>query len=98
MANILITGAGSGLGRGAALGLAQAGHHVIASAEIWSQVRDLRSEAQRQGVHLDAAKLDVTDEIDRKHAFGYDQSGGNSEFDQPPARRAGSDDQASVGA
>ncbi|MGW3608128.1 SDR family oxidoreductase [Micromonospora sp. NPDC005161] len=72
MANILITGAGSGLGRGAALGLAQAGHHVIASAEIWSQVRDLRSEAQRQGVHLDAAKLDVTDEIDRKHAFGYD--------------------------
>jgi NAD(P)-dependent dehydrogenase (short-subunit alcohol dehydrogenase family) len=72
MANILITGAGSGLGQGAALGLARAGHHVIAGGEIWSQVRDLRSEAQRQGVHLDAVKLDVTDEIDRRHAFGYD--------------------------
>ncbi|MEV0429214.1 hypothetical protein [Micromonospora sp. NPDC050495] len=33
--DILITGAGSGLGRGAALGLARAGHHVIAGAEIW---------------------------------------------------------------
>jgi NAD(P)-dependent dehydrogenase (short-subunit alcohol dehydrogenase family) len=72
MANILITGAGTGLGRGAALGLARAGHRVIAGAEIWSQVRDLRSEAQRQGVHLDAVKLDVADEIDRQHAFGYD--------------------------
>lgn len=72
MANILITGAGSGLGRGAALGLARAGHHVIASAEIWSQVRDLRSEAQRQGVELDTIKLDVTDELDRKYAVGKD--------------------------
>ena len=72
MANILITGAGTGLGRGTALGLARAGHGVIAGAEIWSQVRQLRSEAQQQGVHLDAIKLDVTNEIDRNHAFGYD--------------------------
>jgi NAD(P)-dependent dehydrogenase (short-subunit alcohol dehydrogenase family) len=72
LAKILITGAGTGLGRGAALGLARAGHHVIAGAELWSQARDLRSDAQRQGVHLDATKLDVTDEIDRTHAFGYD--------------------------
>jgi NAD(P)-dependent dehydrogenase (short-subunit alcohol dehydrogenase family) len=35
---ILITGAGSGLGEGAAIGLAKAGHHVIATAEIWPQV------------------------------------------------------------
>jgi NAD(P)-dependent dehydrogenase (short-subunit alcohol dehydrogenase family) len=72
MANILITGAGSGLGRGTAAGLARAGHHVIAGAEIWPQVRDLRSEAQRQGIHLDVIKLDVTDALDREHAFGYD--------------------------
>lgn len=72
MANILITGAGTGLGRGAALGLARAGHHVIAGAEVWSQVRDLWSEAQRLGVHLDATKLDVTNEIDRKHVSGHD--------------------------
>jgi NAD(P)-dependent dehydrogenase (short-subunit alcohol dehydrogenase family) len=70
MANIMITGAGTGLGRGAALGLARAGHHVIASCEIWPQVRDLRSEAQREGVDLEAIKLDVTDDIDRTHAFG----------------------------
>jgi NAD(P)-dependent dehydrogenase (short-subunit alcohol dehydrogenase family) len=69
---VLITGAGTGLVRGAALGLARGGHHVVAGGEIWSQVRDLRPEAQRQGVRLDAIKLDVTDEIDRKHAFGYD--------------------------
>jgi NAD(P)-dependent dehydrogenase (short-subunit alcohol dehydrogenase family) len=68
VADILITGAGTGFGRGAALGLARAGHHVVASCEIWSQVRGLRSDAQRQGVPLDAIKLDVTDEIDRNHA------------------------------
>jgi NAD(P)-dependent dehydrogenase (short-subunit alcohol dehydrogenase family) len=72
MADILITGAGSGLGRGAALGLARAGHHVIASCEFWPQVRDLRSDAQRQGVDLETIKLDVTDEMDRNHAVGYD--------------------------
>lgn len=72
MANILITGAGSGLGRGAALGLARSGHHVMATYEVWPQVRDLRSEAQRQGVGLAAIKLDVTDQMDRKHALGYD--------------------------
>jgi len=72
MANILITGAGTGLGRGAALGLARAGHQVIAGTEVWSQLRDVRSEAERLAVHLDLTKLDVTDEIDRKHAFGYD--------------------------
>ncbi|MET7968829.1 SDR family oxidoreductase [Micromonospora sp. NPDC005305] len=68
MADILITGAGSGLGRGAALGLARAGHHVIAGAEIWPQVRDLRAEAERAGVSLDAIKLDVTDAADRAAA------------------------------
>ncbi|MET8911428.1 SDR family oxidoreductase [Micromonospora sp. NPDC004551] len=68
MADILITGAGSGLGRGAALGLARAGHHVVAGAEIWPQVRDLRAEAERAGVTLDAIKLDVTDPGDRAAA------------------------------
>jgi len=39
---ILITGAGSGLGRGSALGLAEAGHDVIATTQIWPQVTELR--------------------------------------------------------
>jgi len=34
---ILITGAGSGLGEGTAIGLAQAGHNVIA-AKAWDNV------------------------------------------------------------
>ncbi|MBQ1062336.1 SDR family oxidoreductase [Micromonospora sp. C41] len=68
MADILITGAGSGLGRGTALGLARTGHHVIAAAQIWPQVRELRAEAERAGVALDAIKLDVTDPADRAAA------------------------------
>ncbi|MDQ7908349.1 SDR family oxidoreductase [Phytohabitans sp. ZYX-F-186] len=70
MARILITGAGSGLGRGAALGLARAGHDVVAGAEVWSQVRDLRAEAWRRHARLDAVKLDVTEELDRAHVAG----------------------------
>ena len=34
---IFITGAGTGLGRGAAIGLAKKGHRVIASTELTSQ-------------------------------------------------------------
>lgn len=70
MSRILITGAGSGLGRGAALGLAHAGHEVVAGAEVWPQVRDLRAEAWRQRARLDVVKLDVTDPADRAHAPG----------------------------
>lgn len=42
MKKILIRGAGSGLGRGTAIGLAQAGHQVIAATQIWPQVTELR--------------------------------------------------------
>ena len=43
---ILITGAGHGFGKGVAFGLAKAGHKVIATAQIWPQVWDLRCEAK----------------------------------------------------
>jgi NAD(P)-dependent dehydrogenase (short-subunit alcohol dehydrogenase family) len=39
---ILITGAGSGLGEGTAIGLARNGHDVIAAAQTWPQVTALR--------------------------------------------------------
>ena len=37
--SILITGAGSGLGEGSAIGLAKKGYSVIAAAQSWPQVR-----------------------------------------------------------
>ncbi len=69
---ILIAGAGSGFGRGVALGLARAGHKVIAACHIWPQVTDLRAEAAREGLELRVIKLDVLSGIDRNHALALD--------------------------
>jgi NAD(P)-dependent dehydrogenase (short-subunit alcohol dehydrogenase family) len=72
MTTFLITGAGSGFGKGVALRLARLGHEVIAGVQIWPQVWQLRQEAKAAGVRLEVIKLDTTNEIDRAHAFGYD--------------------------
>lgn len=69
---ILITGAGSGFGLGAAIELARRGHHVIGAAESWPQVRDLRSRAAEAGVELEVIKLNLLDDIDIAHAATYD--------------------------
>ena len=69
---ILITGAGSGFGRGVALGLAAQGHDVIASCQIWPQVTELRAEAAQRGLAMRVIKLDVLSEIDRAHALALD--------------------------
>lgn len=69
---ILITGAGSGFGKGVALGLARMGHKVIAGVQIWPQATELRHTAEAEGVDLSVIKLDVLDPIDRKHAFKFD--------------------------
>jgi short-subunit dehydrogenase len=69
---IFITGAGHGFGKGVSLGLAKAGHKVIAAAQIWPQVWDLRSEAQEQGLELEVIKFDLRDNIDLQHALTYD--------------------------
>ena len=47
---ILITGAGSGFGEGAAIGMAKAGHDVVAGVEIWPQVTSLRQKAEQLGL------------------------------------------------
>ncbi|MFL6315408.1 MAG: hypothetical protein ACJ71K_12915 [Nitrososphaeraceae archaeon] len=39
---ILITGAGSGFGRGAAIGLAKLGHDVIAGTNIYPKSRSFK--------------------------------------------------------
>ena len=53
---VLITGAGSGFGRGASIALAARGHHVIATTETDEQAAALRAEAPE----LTVEKLDIT--------------------------------------
>lgn len=69
---ILITGASSGFGRGAAVELARLGHKVVASAETWPQVRSLRADAIEAGVELEVIKLNLLDPIDIAHAGAYE--------------------------
>ncbi|TLS36003.1 SDR family oxidoreductase [Pseudalkalibacillus caeni] len=69
---IFITGAGSGLGRGAALGLAKKGHHVIATTEIKAQKTDLLREAEEQGLDIEVFKLDITNQLDLEQIKKYD--------------------------
>lgn len=70
--SIFITGAGTGLGKGAAIGLAKAGHRIIASVEITSQVTSLREAAQAEGVELEVLKLDINCPQDRELISTYD--------------------------
>jgi len=62
---ILITGAGSGFAEAAAFGMAQAGHTVIATAQISPQVAALRNKAASLSLdNLRAEKLDLHDPYD----------------------------------
>lgn len=70
---ILITGAGSGLGEAAAIGIARDGHEVIATAQTWSQVTALRAKAKtiaQPTLHVE--KLDLLDPYDVARACKWD--------------------------
>lgn len=70
---ILITGAGSGLGEGAAIGLARKGHNVIATAEISPQVAALRRKVDELGLtNIRVEKLDLLDPFDVSYAQSWD--------------------------
>jgi short-subunit dehydrogenase len=64
---ILLTGATSGLGAGAALGLARK-HHVTVGGETWQQVTAFRERADEAGANLEVIKLDLLNEVDLQHA------------------------------
>ncbi len=64
---VMITGAGSGFGKGASLALAERGHNVIATTETEEQAAALRSEAPQ----LTVEKLDITSN-DVTKAAGWD--------------------------
>jgi NAD(P)-dependent dehydrogenase (short-subunit alcohol dehydrogenase family) len=70
---ILITGAGSGFGEAAGIGLAQKGYDVIATAQISPQVAALRRKAAELGLrNLRVEKLDLFDPHDVAHAQRFD--------------------------
>lgn len=71
---ILITGAGSGFGEGAAFGLAQLGHKIIAGVQISPQVTALRKKVAELGLenNIEVIKLDILDKYDVKVALRYD--------------------------
>jgi NAD(P)-dependent dehydrogenase (short-subunit alcohol dehydrogenase family) len=70
---ILITGAGSGFGEGAAIGLARSGHKVIAGVQISPQVTRLRRKTEELELKtLRVEKLDLLDPYDVAQAHGWD--------------------------
>jgi NAD(P)-dependent dehydrogenase (short-subunit alcohol dehydrogenase family) len=70
---ILITGAGSGFGEAAAIGMARNGHKVIATAQVSQQVFALRNKAAEVRLEtLRAEKLDLIDPYDVAYAQTWD--------------------------
>jgi NAD(P)-dependent dehydrogenase (short-subunit alcohol dehydrogenase family) len=70
---ILITGAGSGFGESAAIGMAKNGHTVIATVQVSPQVTPLREKAKAMGLsNLRVERLDLTDPYDIAQAQTFD--------------------------
>ena len=63
--SILITGAGTGIGRDAAFALAGRGHKVHACTFTETQADALRLECSARDVSLDVFKMDITSALDR---------------------------------
>jgi NAD(P)-dependent dehydrogenase (short-subunit alcohol dehydrogenase family) len=70
---ILVTGAGSGFGKGAAIGMAKNGHDIIATVHVSSQVTPLREEVKALGLdRIRVERLDLLDPYDIAHAQSWD--------------------------
>lgn len=69
---ILITGAGSGIGKDTAIALARKGHHVIATTETEAQSIALQNEIQSLNLEMVIYKLDITIAEDRHKIENHD--------------------------
>jgi NAD(P)-dependent dehydrogenase (short-subunit alcohol dehydrogenase family) len=70
---ILITGAGSGFGEAAAIGIAKNGHQVIATVQVSPHVTPLREKAKALGLtDFRVEKLDLCDPYDVAYAQTWD--------------------------
>lgn len=69
---ILITGAGSGFGKAAALALAQRGHEVIAGVHFSTQKTELIDSAKKLNISLSVEVIDITSEEDRNFIFKHE--------------------------
>ncbi len=74
MKTIMITGAGSGLGLGTAIGLAKKGHNVIAGVHVWEQKSQLIQLIKDHGIEdrIKLIKLNIADDTDCLNAYSYD--------------------------
>jgi short-subunit dehydrogenase len=95
---ILITGAGSGIGKDSAFALAARGHRVLATTQTQAQAEALSLEAQSKSTPLEVFKLDITLEADRKliepyaidvlvNNAGMGESGSLAEVDMQRVRK-----------
>lgn len=72
MKKVFITGAGSGLGKCAAIALARRGHTVYASVHYNNQINELNELAKSENLNLLAFKLDILEENERNSILNYD--------------------------
>ena len=69
---VCITGAGSGLGKEAALALARRGHRVIAAVLYEEQIKELVDISEKENLDIEVIKIDITNEEDRDKLLNYD--------------------------
>ena len=69
---VCITGAGSGLGRVAAIAIARRGHKVIATVLYKEQIESIISLKEKENLDMEVIKLDITNEEERQQLLNYD--------------------------